>query len=167
MHRLARVGDLPAIVTIYNETIPSRMVTADLEPVAVESRRAWFDDHHNPSRPLWVVEQDGVIAAWLSLSSFYGRPAYRCTAEVSVYVAKRSRHQGIASYLLQAAAAAAPQLGLHTLLACIFGHNEPSLGLFARCGYQQWGLLPGVATLDDVDRDLIILGLRTGPPAPC
>jgi len=31
--------DLPAIVDIYNSVIPGRMVTADLEPVTVESRR--------------------------------------------------------------------------------------------------------------------------------
>ena len=38
--RDATEADLPAIVEIYNATIPGRMVTADLEPVTVESRRA-------------------------------------------------------------------------------------------------------------------------------
>jgi len=43
--RAATEADLPAIVEIYNSTIPGRMVTADLEPVTVESRRAWFQAH--------------------------------------------------------------------------------------------------------------------------
>lgn len=38
----ATLQDLPAIVAIYNETIAGRMVTADLEPVTVESRRKWL-----------------------------------------------------------------------------------------------------------------------------
>jgi phosphinothricin acetyltransferase len=160
VHRAADEVDLPAIVAIYNQTIPSRLVSADLEPVTVASRRAWFDDHRRATRPLWVVEQDGEVAAWLSFTSFYGRPAYAATVEVSVYVAERARRRGIAAYLLSAAAAATPQLGVHTLLGFIFGHNEPSLYLFTQAGYAQWGRLPRVARLDDVERDLLILGLR-------
>jgi phosphinothricin acetyltransferase len=159
-HRVAQEADLPAIVAIYNETIPSRLVTADLEPVSVESRRAWFADHRRATRPLWVVEREDGPAAWLSFSSFYGRPAYDATAEVSVYVAARARRRGIAAYLLHAAAAAAPQLGLRTLLGFIFSHNGPSLELFAKFGYAQWGRLPRVARLDGVERDLVIVGRR-------
>jgi L-amino acid N-acyltransferase YncA len=40
--RDATLDDLPAIVAIYNSTVPSRQVTADLEPVSVESRLPWF-----------------------------------------------------------------------------------------------------------------------------
>jgi phosphinothricin acetyltransferase len=36
--RHATVNDLPDITAIYNSTIPGRMVTADTEPVTVESR---------------------------------------------------------------------------------------------------------------------------------
>ncbi|HLQ12852.1 MAG TPA: GNAT family N-acetyltransferase [Steroidobacteraceae bacterium] len=159
-HRVAVEADLPAIVAIYNETIASRLVTADLEPVSIDSRRAWFADHRRATRPLWVVEQQDATVAWLSFSSFYGRPAYEGTAEVSVYVAGRARRRGIATHLLCAAAAAAPQLGLRTLLGFIFGHNEPSLQLFARSGYEKWGRLPRVAWLDGVERDLVIVGRR-------
>src|SRR5664279_3732202 len=88
-HRIATRKDLPQIVEIYNSTIPSRMVTADTEPVSVESRVAWLEEHTPERRPLWVVEDAGRIVAWLSFSSFYGRPAYAKTAELSVYV-----HQG-------------------------------------------------------------------------
>ncbi|MFN5802122.1 MAG: GNAT family N-acetyltransferase, partial [Burkholderiales bacterium] len=40
--RLADPADLPAIVDIYNSTVASRMVTADTEPVPLESRFMWF-----------------------------------------------------------------------------------------------------------------------------
>jgi phosphinothricin acetyltransferase len=162
-HRVATEADLPGIVAIYNATVPSRLVTADLEPVSIDSRRAWFAQHAGATRPLWVIERDGRLAAWLSFTSFYGRPAYDATAEVSVYVDAACRRQGIARYLLEAAAAVAPGLGLRTLLAFIFGHNTPSLELFLRRGYAQWGVLPRVALLDGVERDLVLLGLRLVP----
>jgi phosphinothricin acetyltransferase len=62
--------------------------------------------------------------------------------------------------MLRAALAAAPGLQLDTLLGFIFGHNRPSLGLFEQEGFQRWGRLPGVAVLDGVERDLLILGRR-------
>ncbi|MEO0687152.1 MAG: N-acetyltransferase, partial [Cyanobacteria bacterium J06649_11] len=40
--RHANENDLPAIVAIYNASIPGRMATADLEPVSVTSRINWF-----------------------------------------------------------------------------------------------------------------------------
>jgi L-amino acid N-acyltransferase YncA len=158
-HRLATLADLPKIVDIYNATIPSRQVTADLEPVSVESRVAWFQDHQPDTRPLWVVEVDEQVVAWLSFSSFYGRSAYNGTAEVSLYVDESVRRTGVGAYLLQEAIAFAPQLNLDRLLAFIFGHNEPSLILFNKFGFEYWGTLPGVAKLDSIERDLCILGL--------
>jgi L-amino acid N-acyltransferase YncA len=159
-HREAKRGDLPQIVAIYNSTIPSRMVTADTEPVTVDSRMPWFEEHTPKRRPLWVVEDAGRIAAWLSFSTFYGRPAYDKTAELSVYVHAESRKRGLGSYLLRAAIEHAPAIRVDTLLGFIFGHNQPSLALFERFGFARWGDLPKVAALDGVERDLVIVGRR-------
>jgi len=71
-HRGAIRSDLPQIVEIYNSTIASRIVTADTEPASVESRVHWFEEHAPNRRPLWVVEDAGRVAAWLSFSTFYG-----------------------------------------------------------------------------------------------
>ena len=159
-HRLAMRSDLPQIVAIYNSTIPSRMVTADTEPVSVESRVPWFQEHEPGRRPLWVVADSGRILAWLSFSSFYGRPAYAKTAELSVYVHEAHRHRGLGAYFLRQALHEAPSLMVDTLLGFIFGHNEPSLALFRRFGFAAWGELPRVAALDGIERDLIIMGRR-------
>jgi L-amino acid N-acyltransferase YncA len=159
-YRDATLDDLPAIVAIYNSTVASRMVTADLEPVSVESRAAWFHAHGPDARPLWVVEDGGQLIAWLSFSDFYGRPAYRRTAEVSIYLHERARGKGLGRQLLAAALEKAPALGIDTVLGFIFGHNEPSLRLFRGFGFADWGTLPRVAVLDGVERDLVILGKR-------
>jgi L-amino acid N-acyltransferase YncA len=74
--RHARPSDLERVVAIYNQTIPGRLATADLEPVTVEQRRAWFHDRDPARRPLWVAERDGDVAGWLSVNEFYGRAAY-------------------------------------------------------------------------------------------
>lgn len=169
-YRDATLDDLPEIVAIYNATIASREVTADLAPVSVESRLPWFHVHGPSTRPLWVVEADGPadaggskrIAAWLSFSDFYGRPAYARTAELSIYLDESARGRGLGTRLVAQALEAAPGLGVDTLLGFIFGHNAPSLALFRRCGFHDWGLLPRVAVLDGIERDLVILGRRVG-----
>jgi phosphinothricin acetyltransferase len=160
LFRDATLDDLPAIVAIYNSTVPSRLVTADLTPVSVESRLPWFHAHGPDKRPLWVVEEGGRVIAWLSFSDFYGRPAYRHTSEVSIYLDEAARGKGLGRQLLAAALEAAPRLDIHTVLGFVFGHNEPSMRLFGSFGFDVWGTLPRVAVLDGVERDLIILGKR-------
>jgi L-amino acid N-acyltransferase YncA len=158
--RDANVDDLPALVSIYNAAIPGRMATADLEPVSVESRRQWFSEHSPGARPLWVLEETGEIKGWLSLQAFYGRPAYHATAEVSVYVALDAQRRGYARELVARAIKRAAALGISTLLAFIFGHNEPSLALFRSFGFESWARMPRIADLDGIERDLLILGRR-------
>jgi phosphinothricin acetyltransferase len=159
--RDATAADLPAIVDIYNSTIAGRMVTADLEPVTVASRRPWFDAHQSPTRPLWVLcDERGTVAAWLSFDTFYPRAAYDGTAMIALYVAPTHRRLGLGRSLLLSAVERAPSLGLHTLLGYIFGHNEPSLRLFEAHEFVRWAHLPRVAVLDGVARDLIIVGRR-------
>jgi phosphinothricin acetyltransferase len=160
--RDAQRDDLPRIIEIYNAAIPGRMATADTEPVRIDDRRDWFAEHDATIRPLWVAlpAQGGSICGWLSFGSFYGRPAYHATAELSVYVAPESRRAGVACKLLDKALVDAPKLGLNTLLGFVFAHNAPSVELFRRAGFAVWGHLPRVAALDGIERDLLILGIR-------
>ena len=159
--RDAQPADLPAIVAIYNAAIPGRMATADTEIVSVAARETWFREFTPDRRPLWVFAgAAGEPEAWLSVRSFYGRPAYHRTAELGVYTAPAARGRGLARKLLDHAIGEAPRLGLSTLLAFVFGHNAPSLALFERAGFVRWGHLPRVAELDGVERDLVILGRR-------
>ncbi len=164
MIRHAIETDLATIVAIYNAAIPSRMATADLKPVSVESRLPWFRGRSPSYRPLWVIEVEGVIAGWLSFQSFYGRPAYNTTAEISIYIAPAFHRRGLGKQLLAQAIEESCNLGLKTLVCFIFAHNQPSLKLFATFGFQQWGYLPKVAELDGVERDLVIMGLRINQP---
>jgi L-amino acid N-acyltransferase YncA len=158
--RHAAAADLPAIVAIYNASIPGRMATADTVPVTVAGREEWFRGFDPARRPLWVSEHDGAIAGWLGLRSYYGRPAYHRTVESAVYVDPGHRRRGVAHDLMEHAIAAAPALGIANILAFVFVHNQPSVTLFEAHGFQRWGLLPRVCEMDGVERDVLILGRR-------
>lgn len=153
--------DPHTIVEIYNSTIPSRMVSADTEPVSVGQRLPWFRKHEPTRRPLRVAEKAGELIGWLSFGDFYdGRPAYSHTVEIGIYVKDGHLGGGVGTYLLDEALRRAPELSIKTLTVGIFAHNEPSLKLFERFGFEQWAYFPKVAELDGVERDLVILGLR-------
>jgi len=162
--REAQAGDLEVIVEIYNTAIPDRIATADLEKVTVFSQRSWFFSHNSTSHPIWVVEKAGgenpQILGWISLQPFYGRLAYHKTVEVSIYIDPIHQRRGIGRLLLAHVIQSSPNLGISTILGFIFGHNQPSLKLFEGLGFEQWGFLPKVAELDQLERDLAILGLR-------
>ncbi|MEB3213208.1 MAG: GNAT family N-acetyltransferase [Leptolyngbyaceae bacterium] len=158
--RYASIQDLPVIVEIYNSTITSRNITADIEPITVESRHAWFEAHSPETYPIWVAEREGQVLGWLSFQPFYGRPAYRSTAEFSIYVSPFCRRQGIGQKLLQEAIARCPDLNFTTLLGFVFAQNQPSLELLKRFGFQEWGFLPSVAKFDVGSCDLVILGRK-------
>lgn len=159
--RDAKLEDLDKIVEIYNSTIESRMITADTEPISVESRHQWFYEHTPERRPLWIIEDsENKIVGWVSFSSFYGRPAYNGTVEISIYMDEHFRGKGYGKATLQYCIDNAGKFGVKTLLGFIFLHNEPSINLFQHFGFEDWGILPNVAVLDGVERSLKILGKR-------
>jgi L-amino acid N-acyltransferase YncA len=161
MIRAAVRADLPRLVEIYNASIPGRMATADLDPLPVSAREAWFAEH-GPRWPLWVDEREGRVVGWASLSRFRDRSAYDISAELSIYVAPEAQRRGIAVGLVEHAVAAAPRLGIKNLIGLVFGHNAPSLALLDRFGFERWGVMPRVTVMDGVERDIVIVGLRVG-----
>ncbi len=159
-------ADLQAIIEIYNATVPTRMVTAELEPTTVEARLPWFREHSPGQYPFWVAELEGRVVGWLDFKKFLPRCAYRGTAEISVYVDEKFRRRGVGQRLLEHAIARASSLGITALVGLIFGHNEASLKLFQRLSFEQWAFLPAVAQLDGVQRDLVVMGQHCPARSP-
>lgn len=156
----ATINDLEKIVSTYNATIASKLVTADLEPVSVESKLAWFNSHTHSKRPLWLIYEEENYVGWMSFSSFYGRPAYDATVEVSIYLEEHVRGKGVGKTCLTKAFEACEALHIKTLLGFIFDHNEPSLKLFYNMGFEKWAHLPNIANMTDAERGLVIVGKR-------
>lgn len=49
--------DLPKIIEIYNQAVPTRISTADTNPVTVESKKIWFESYNQTTRPLWIMKK--------------------------------------------------------------------------------------------------------------
>ncbi|WP_312266330.1 N-acetyltransferase family protein [Neisseria sp.] len=154
----AEQTDLAAIVEIYNSTISSRQSTADLQPVSVADRQAWFDSHGG-NRPIYKLSNHaGELLAWGSFSDYYPREAYRISAEISIYVRHDMRGVGVGKILLRYMIEQAPSLHIRNIIAVIFGHNHASIRLFESYGFERWGRLPGVCDLEGELADIVILG---------
>ncbi len=156
--RAATEHDLEAIRAIYNESIPKRIATADLEPQTIEARRAWFLQRDLTRRPVLVAVDAEGVCAWGAFTNFKDRAAYAPTAEISVYVADRAAGCGVGRAMLDALLERAPACGIDRILAICFAHNEPSLRLFRSRGFIEWGKFPDACIMDGVRRSVVILG---------
>jgi len=164
--RNATEVDLPAIVDIYNQSIPAGWSTADTKPITVADRIDWFRKFDAAKRPIWVAEAEGCVVATTYLSSFYGgRPAYDATAEISVYVATAFHGHGLGRRLKKFVIDECPRLGITTLLSMHFDHNEATRRINESLGFQKMGHLTEIAIVQGQKRGLMIWGLRIAPPS--
>ncbi|KAF3995939.1 GNAT family N-acetyltransferase [Glaciimonas immobilis] len=165
-YRLARSGDLPQIVEIYNQAVNTLESTCDTEHVTETLREAWFENHlASTRRPLWVAESAVLgfsgLAGYLSFSHFMNeRPGYFITSDMALYLHRDAQCKGLGTFLLSNAIKAAPDLGIETLVTTIFSSNTASVQLFKKQGFEQWGYMPRVARLCGKQRDLIMVGRR-------
>ena len=144
--RIAQLDDLPVIVDIYNQSIPSKQSTGDTQPLRVEDRRPWFEEHRPNEHPIFVADVEGQIVGWCSLSAYRpGRAALRFTREISYYIDFAHHRQGIATALVEHALAACPALQIKHVFAIVLEGNQASLNLLKKFGFEQWGYLPRVA----------------------
>ena len=156
--RDAARADLPAILAIYNASIPLRIATADLEPQGMPARERWWDERDLARRPVVVAELAGRVVGWGAFTDFKPRAAYRPTTEVSVYVDPALAGRGIGRATLDALMARAAACGIDRVLAICFAHNEASLRLFRSRDFGEWGRLPGACDMKGTRRDIVILG---------
>ena len=140
MIRVASESDLPAIVEIYNQAVEQRFATADLRPVTIDQRRAWFVAHESSMYPIHVYEQDQEVVGWCSFSSYRsGREAV---------LGRGAQGRGVGSALVQHAVREAPRLGKRVLFGILLERNHASIRLMEKCGFELWGKLPDVAMID-------------------
>jgi L-amino acid N-acyltransferase YncA len=143
--RIACLADLPGIVAVYNQAVPTHRSTANTKPVTVEERKAWFVDHAPHKRPIFVAELGGQLAGWCSLSTYRpGRAALRFTAEISYYIDNAFQRKGVGLALVRHAMEACPKLRIKNIIAVVIDQNEASRKLLEKLGFQQWGYLPRV-----------------------
>lgn len=147
--RIAEITDLPGIIAIYNQAVPTQRSTANTIPWTVESRTPWFNEHEPNHHPIFVVEIHDQIIGWCSLSNYRpGRLALRYTAEISYYIDTAYQRQGIGSALIGHALMVCLSLNIKNVIAVIIDRNEGSKKLLEKLGFEQWAYLPRVLDFD-------------------
>jgi len=138
--RRAAFEDLEQTTGIYNDAIKKTTATFDTEPKTLEEQESWFAEH-DARHPVLVVDEDGLIVAWASLSQWSDRCAYCDTAEISLYVKEEHRGKGIGKQLMRAIIQEGKTAGLHTVIARITGSNKISADLCKSFGFQYIGTM--------------------------
>lgn len=154
--RLATLSDAAVIARIYNEGISERIATFETEPRTLEQLEAQLREKGD-RYPTVVVERDGAVIAWASVSSYRSRPCYAGIAEHSVYVGREARGLGAGLVALEALFTAAEQQGFWKLLSRIFPENVASLALHRKAGFREVGVYRRHGKLDGSWRDCVIV----------
>ena len=154
--RALRSDDWPEVARIFEEGIRTSNATFETE---VPTWEAW-DAAHLPEHRL-VAERDGLVVGWIALVPVSPRPCYAGVAEVSAYVGKEARGQGVGAELLAALIESSERAGIWTLETGVFPENEASLALLKRLRFRELGVRERIGKLDGVWRDVVVLERRS------
>lgn len=154
--RAAEDGDLPAIADIYNDAVLNSTATFDTEPATLAESEQWLRDRSHPYAVL-VAERGGEVVGWAALKPFASKPAYRFTAENTVYVRSDMQGGGIGALLLARLLAAAAENGFRTGIARIAAPNPASVRLHRRFGFRRVGVEREVGRKFDRWLDVVVM----------
>ncbi len=139
--RPAMRDDLPRLTEIYNYYVINTPITFDLEPVTVESRARWFDEHTSTKRHrLFVAEVEGLIVGWAGTGPFRDRAAYDTSVETTVYCAHETTGRGIGAAMYRVLIDALKNEDINRVLAGITLPNDASVALHRRFGFTEVGV---------------------------
>ena len=163
MIRKALDTDLQAIVDIYNQAINARCCTGDTECFSVDERLSWFNQHSqrsNPKTPMFVFETEQGVIAYSYISLYRpGRKAFESVGEISYYVDFNHHRKGIGRLLLEHLIDEAKKIGYTHLIGILLDCNLKSVALLEKYGFCRWGVMPGIAHIDDNHYSHLYYGL--------
>ncbi len=137
--RPAEAADLGAVADIYNDAVLNSTATFDTEPATLEESEQWLRERSHPYAVL-VAEHGGEVIGWAALKAFASKPAYRFTAENTVYVRVDMRGRGVGALLLARLLEVAAENGFRTVIARIAAPNPASVRLHRRLGFRRVGV---------------------------
>ena len=159
--RIAEIHDVPSITDIYNDAILNTTATCDTEIKSIENRIEWLNSH-SKKYPVLVAVKNNDMLGWASMSRWSDRTAYDDTAEISIYIHKDFRDQGIGKLLFEKIIVAGKEGGLHCVLSRITQYNEKSIYLHENFGFTHVGVMKEVANKFDTILDVHIMQLIYG-----
>ncbi|WP_379131450.1 arsinothricin resistance N-acetyltransferase ArsN1 family A [Paenibacillus sp. sgz500958] len=154
--RDAALNDLDCILRIYNQGIEDRIATLETETKDQEYMEKWFGEHQGRHSVL-VAETNGEITGWAALNPYSHRCAYKGVADLSVYIDRGFRGQGIGSSLLEALEAKAKTNEFYKIVLFTFPFNALGQGLYRKLGYREVGILAKQGVMDNQPVDVMIM----------
>ena len=101
-----------------------------------------------------MAELEGEVVGYAYGSAFHPRAAYQYVAEVSVYLKRSVRGQGIGAKLYAALEEALRQQGIRRVTACVAYPGEGSVEFHLKQGYHQVALFEKVGYKFDAWQDV-------------
>lgn len=140
--RPARDADLPAITALYGHHVTHGTGTFETVPPTLAEMAARAADVQSKGLPYLVMEDAGQLLGFAYCNWFKPRPAYRFSAEDSIYLHHEATGRGLGRQLLQALAVQAEDAGLRKLIAVIGdSDNAASIGLHTALGFTRVGTI--------------------------
>lgn len=163
--------DLPHITAIYAHHVLTGTGTFETEPPTVEEMTRRRADVLAKGLPYLVLEDGQQIQGFAYCNWFKPRPAYRFSAEDSIYLAPDCGGKGKGTLLLRELMAQAERAGVRQLIAVIGDSaNAGSIGVHTKCGYRHTGVMQACGWKFDRWLDVVIMQASLGagsqqPPA--
>ncbi len=151
-------SDLDAITAIYAHHVLHGTGTFEIDPPSRADMAARRAEVMARNLPWLVAERSGEIVGFAYANWFKPRPAYRFSAEDSIYVADSARGGGVGRALLTALIAQAEAAGVRQLMAVVGDSaNAGSIGLHRSLGFEQTGLMRSVGWKHGAWRDIVLM----------
>ncbi|SBS30874.1 Putative phosphinothricin acetyltransferase YwnH [Marinomonas spartinae] len=155
--RVATIDDVPDILAIYRQGDDFALSGDRNKDINLIDVMEWVESA-TPERPMFVVSAGGEVIGWGALEPFYGLPSFDMAAEVSVYLLPQWRGKGAAAAFIQYLADHKDALHFSHLVAYIYARNTLSLRFFKKQGFESWGVLPKIASCQELQEDVFLLG---------
>lgn len=135
-------ADIPAITAIYAHHVLHGTGTFETTPPTEADMVTRRLDVLARGLPYLVAEQGGRVLGFAYCQWFKPRPAYRYSAEDSIYLHPDAAGQGIGKQLLAALAHQAEAVGVRKLIAVIGDSgNHGSIGVHRSLGFKTVGTI--------------------------
>ena len=171
--RAAEVNDIAAISAIYAHHVLHGTATFETEAPTEDEMGARRADVLSRGLPYLVLEQQGTVLGYAYCNWFKPRPAYRFSAEDSIYLAPQAAGRGLGRLLLAELISQTERAGVRRMLAVIGGaDNHASIQLHRHLGFSPAGVLPACGWKFGRWLDVVLMERSLGqgnttPPQAC
>ena len=156
-------ADLPAITAVYAHHVLTGTGTFEVDPPNVDDMRSRRDDVLSKGLPWLVVVEDETVLGYAYCNWFKPRPAYRFSAEDSIYLSPEAAGKGLGRMLLAELMAQAQRAGVRKLIAVIGDSaNAGSIAVHKSAGFQDVGVLKSCGWKFDKWLDVVLMDKTLG-----